>query len=535
MKPYSVVIVEDEKVVRLGLASYFSSADGDFSIDATFQNAMDAWNYLRDHAPDILLSDIKMPVMNGIDLIRLMKSEHPETRIIVLTSFADFEYAREAFAIGVDEYVLKHEVDKEQLFQILRRMMGATQSDQPESHETSATDPHSFVDFAVGYAEARQRGKPAEDEFLRTFRLRSPLRRILVAKLHQPLEYVHESRKLMDRVDRGFLFRIVESVLLSQAESLHTMAEVFHAPDGDLMLVFDVLDTADAVSAVDAQCRAIQRSVAKYFNVPPQMGLGDPAHVESLTRTAAEQASVAIEHAFAVLERPVRFNEWESAEGSVARPCFHPADSLESWEEALHDYLDSISGESQNGDQIRSPFSSAFSSLAASLMNEVPASLTDQLASLGAQVDEACRKLDSIHAATQFGTAILQELDAVRASAKKGRERLGNISSYIEEHFSSVHGLRDIANEFDLSASHLSREFRRRFGVTVTEKIHTCRVQEARRLIAFTSMSDKEIAFTVGYHNPNYFSRSFKKLVGMTATEYRASLERQTDAKLDVE
>jgi two-component system response regulator YesN len=524
VRPYSVVIVDDEKVMRLGLSSYFSSDEGEFEVDATFQNAVDAWGYLRDHAPDVLLCDVKMPIVNGIELIRLVKSEHPETKVVVLTGHADFEYTRQAFAGGANEYVLKHEVDRDQLLRILRRVLGAAEEEKAESSNGMQKDRRSFLHFAAGLINALRDDDSSQREFLHHYRLEAPLKRIVLAKLHQPKEYDPQSQDLVENANKGLLIRVVDSTVESWIGSGRVSGEVFHAPDGDLMIVFDASDGRSSTTDIDEHCRAIQRSVAKYFNVPPQIGVSDQTGAEELSRNAAEHASCAIEYSFAILDRPVWYMDClTSGESSEPDLEFPPAASVEAWKQRYYAFLSAVRGRPREGARIRQILKKAFTALTAAVVRDVPSDVANEVLLPESQIDALCEKLDSARAAEQLGVAILDNLNKVRRSGKQRRKRLESVARYIEENFAVVHSLRDIAESFDMSSSHLSREFKRRHGITITEKIHSCRIEEARRLIAFTALSDKEISFTVGYHDPNYFSRSFKKRVGMTVTQYRRS------------
>lgn len=104
---YTILIVEDEYLVRQGLASLVDVAQFGMTIQGQAENGLEAWEMIQDQVPDILLTDINMPQMNGIQLAKLVRESHPTTHIIFLTGYDDFDYALSAVKLGVDDYLLK--------------------------------------------------------------------------------------------------------------------------------------------------------------------------------------------------------------------------------------------------------------------------------------------------------------------------------------------------------------------------------------------------------------------------------------------
>ncbi len=114
-----VVVVDDERLVLLGIKSYVMLAEDRYRVTGAFTSAKEALIFCRDHPPNILLTDIKMPVVDGLQLIRQVKTELPDTKIIVLSCHDDYAYVHEAFRLGAADYVLKDQVEEEELVSIL--------------------------------------------------------------------------------------------------------------------------------------------------------------------------------------------------------------------------------------------------------------------------------------------------------------------------------------------------------------------------------------------------------------------------------
>lgn len=103
---YKLLIVDDEMVIRTGLSS-LPWKDNEIELAAVLKNGIEAEEWLNDNEPDIILTDIKMPGMNGIELAKLALNSYPMVKIILLSGYGEFEYAREAIRHGVFDYILK--------------------------------------------------------------------------------------------------------------------------------------------------------------------------------------------------------------------------------------------------------------------------------------------------------------------------------------------------------------------------------------------------------------------------------------------
>lgn len=104
---YQLLIVEDEYLVRQGIASLVDFSQFGMTLIGQAENGKEAWDIIQQTAVDILLTDINMPQINGIQLAELVRAKFPQTHIVFLTGYDDFDYALSAVKLGVDDYLLK--------------------------------------------------------------------------------------------------------------------------------------------------------------------------------------------------------------------------------------------------------------------------------------------------------------------------------------------------------------------------------------------------------------------------------------------
>lgn len=115
------VVAEDEERMRDYLARKTAELDPAFECAGTAADGEEAVELVERHLPDLLITDIKMPVLGGLELVERIRRTNPELRILIVSGYSEFEYARQAIELGVDDYILKP-IDLEKLREVLRRV-----------------------------------------------------------------------------------------------------------------------------------------------------------------------------------------------------------------------------------------------------------------------------------------------------------------------------------------------------------------------------------------------------------------------------
>lgn len=114
-----VILIDDEPLIRNGLQKMFSWEDFHMEISAVFPNGSLAFEYIQTHPVDLVITDIKMPVMTGIDFMTACRNHGIKTKFIVLSGFSDFAYVKSAAQIGIENYLLKP-IDHQEMSRTLR-------------------------------------------------------------------------------------------------------------------------------------------------------------------------------------------------------------------------------------------------------------------------------------------------------------------------------------------------------------------------------------------------------------------------------
>ena len=150
---YKVFLVEDEVVIRKGVRSSIDWEKEGFTFVGEASDGELAYPLIRKEKPDILITDIRMPFMDGLELSRLVKKELPQIKILILSGYNEFEYAKEAINLGVTDYLLKP-ISSDQLLEAIRRVADQIDKERELSEmmekyriemEENAYDAHDYV------------------------------------------------------------------------------------------------------------------------------------------------------------------------------------------------------------------------------------------------------------------------------------------------------------------------------------------------------------------------------------------------------
>jgi two-component system response regulator YesN len=437
---YRLLIADDEALEREGLEFIIERMlPGQFQIIHA-ENGRLAIHRAEQHRPHIVMMDIKMPGIEGLEALRQMKEKQPDLKMVLLTAYDYFSYAQQAVSLGVKEYLLKP-AKRDQVVSVLQRLV-----DELE-------------------AEGARRDEELQRE----------------EKLSQLQPLVASELAILLMAD-AMLETDIEHVASLLELELGTGAALAFAAEGDV----DRRRLANAVRRLsDARGRCIVSPV-----------IGRHVAVFALEREADGEPGPG-----------------GGSGGSGARR----GTAAEQPEELARRFAVQLA--EQLGVPVR----------AAAGPRGVGA------AGLRASYRAAARELGGI-AALALGAADGPGGDADAAAGAGGEpaagvHALGSIErakAWLAERYREELSMEDAAEHVGLSPFYFSKLFKQHVGETFIDYVTRLRIDRAKELIAGDAdLSLKEVCFEVGYNDPNYFSRVFKKVTGMSPTEYRSFVHRQ--------
>lgn len=515
-----VLIADDEPVIRAGLAQLIDWEQYGFTIAAKAKNGEQALRFIQDDKPDLIITDIRMPKMDGLQLIKTLREDRQlQTPVIILTGFHEFDYARQAIRFEVKDYLLKP-VDKTELITALQRIRASLDSERvlPAQH-VHGNLIHLLLQGTV----------PCERkvELCLKLEVRYPAL-LLVITLHSHphlpsdqiqrlLQPVWESYRLADASVRTFLDvdgRVVlvigpESARLSQSQEQQLAAailhQVRHSLDQYVSLYMGVRAQSPVQLARFFQEACIANVYSLYMNQPAVL-TGDSLKLLPPFKEQAEYPA-----SFQQLKEAVETHNLPETEKTVAAifGCFR--DQLISPAIIkMHLYrflLDMDAIELNMGGD---------TALIMKAANEIDRTCTTTpLRLLEISYLDTCRQISS-------------EIAALRVQQDSGI--IGQIEQYLISHFHENITLKEVAAKYYMNHAYLGQLFSKKKGLHFNEYLHHLRMEEAIRLIRRTDLKISEIAKKVGYNDPNYFSAKFEKHIGVTPSAYKAGLQQQNTA-----
>ena len=518
-----IFIADDEEAIRDGIRNCIEKENGQFLFAGEAADGEMAFPMLMEMKPDVLIADICMPFMDGLELARLVHRAMPWMRIIFLSGYDEFEYAQQAVSVRADAYLLKP-INAHKLIQVLeevavrmeqerRQYVDAAQRINHREQETEALREYFFNSLLSGElsaAEAAEQGQRwglplAAKEYMVCL---VHLREMTCSKAQVRTLAAH---MFAEQTEATYFFRGAERmILLLWGESARAVRERAYEVAQNLRHELKRLFEQDMLTAIGVPVQRVSALPEAY-------------------RTAKEafwSASACAEHGV--------FGYTDIVSGGAGKSSFDFAAGG-----ALPDKLRHIAP-ADVPRFVDVYFSSAEKQDTQSILYRYY--LLMDLLVTAARVAEELGSKDIT--APENPQAVLQRVATLEGSKAYAAETVGKLAwlcyrheniRYSEEiqhakefiranyHDNNI-SLHVVAEEVGFSPNHFSTIFSQETGQTFVEYLTQVRLEAAKALLRQSGSRMSDIAFAVGYSEPHYFSYLFKKHVGMTPRDYRAQV-----------
>ena len=482
---YTLLIVDDEEIEREGMAQFIPWDTYGMKVVGTARNGAEGLEKIAKYKPDLAIVDIKMPVMNGIEMIRKAKEQYPDMTFVVLSGYGDYEFTSQAMELGVRHYILKP-CDEAKMIPVLNKAFA-------ELEETRERNAHS----EKMETEARLLKPYAREQLFRDLLLGKAQASSGARQLLSGLGGEQRTVLLLDfRLKCGFdsLERYVVGNMLGDL-----------LPDGTLLMTTginrDVLVLTDAMAepSVETAVQVLQKEFKRFETLPMLSSA-------SRTGTLAELSVL-----FQQVQELLQLNPDEN-ETALLRPSQNAA-----LPETVNEIFD-IRALRQAGsyEELLRELALAFARMEAK--NYRPRQ-RQQLCELAWKLlfEDKAAPEDSLPA---WADALTSAWSLPQPDARSREIFLAIYENLSDPDFS----LQTIAQQrLFMSEDHLRRIFSQMTGERFSAYLERARITQAQRLLEFQpDMKISRLAELVGYPlDGQYFSKVFRKLCGVTPTEYR--------------
>lgn len=535
-----VLIVDDEAIVRVGLKSMIDWEAHGFELIGEAKDGRSALEMIQAHYPDVVITDLKMPVMDGLALIRAIKERRYQCRVVVLSSYDDFELVREAMKLGALDYLLKLEVEPEQLLKVLEAFRDEILKEQ------EAASRQAQIDDAIKTSLSTVR-----QAFLKELICGiSDLNQVLegIERLDIALNPAHmyclalwvgHGPDLIKRSAQEISTRI--TAIISVCEEVicdDNIGYAFSNTEQEYIVLLSPRRGAASVAKIVHDCTRLVTMLEQYLGVSATIGVSEKlGHWGEISQGYA-QAAACLKYRFcSSLGNIILWNQ--IADCPPLQESYSILPYRPKLEKAFaHRQVDELK---ECLAEIRRDFAELC--------------LTPE-AACGAAVElysVLCETIDRDHLAIEqvlrtsqvsyqelLHTPNFQELagwlqelhdellNFVQGSQDDYPWIIAEAKRFIHDHYDQEISLGEVAAQVGLTPSYFSTLFKERVGTAYSDYLTNLRITKAKELLRTTSYRVYEISHMVGYPNQYYFNRLFKKIVGMTPLDYRRSKKTTT-------
>jgi two-component system, response regulator YesN len=538
---YSVMLVDDDYPVLELLSEAIDWEAIGLRLHSVHENGSSAWESAQHHMPDILITDIGMPKMDGLELIRRMKELQPVLPVAILSCHSEFHYAQLAMKLNVQDYILKDTLVPEDMQQLLlqfRSHLEQVNDDrQRQVHLRQMVDRSRFamkeklirdtVHQPIIHPEEWQ--EEIQRFGLPSFGYESGFQCLPVIGYLD--DYRTAKRRFMsDDILRFAVDNVLEEVIVNfTAETAvfsYGMKEWFLLMAYRPSLKLNIFD--EAASCVGQIQYALRKSLKQQMSFV----IGDPCSSplelkKELTRLLAG--------------RKQRFYAKKSSIAKKMMMSESEADLFQRYDEAVAQFRELVIRKESHAvaetvirwtdvwrEKEYAPELVKDWSLKLVLDVKLKLVTFQQYRTASNQAESLYKEISELDSLDELRDwmieYILKVIEAMRHNREASyRKEVVEAIRYVSLHLDQKIGLEEIASYLHLNSSYFSRLFKRETGETFIEYITRVKMDRAKELLDGTSHSIGKICEMLGYDNQSYFIKTFKALAGMTPLEYRGA------------
>lgn len=513
---YSILIVDDELLMRIELNELVKNIPG-YQICGETGNGREALAFINANHPDIVLLDLSMPVMDGIEVLKAVKDIPGKPRFLVLSCHDEFNLVREALTNGAQDYLLKNSLDQASLKEALDKQASKIQDDSRwNGTESPALDPNQKMLYRQNLLRSLLSGVGTTENFADYFAVsQKNCCCILFSIKHYEQITARYPDQNMDFMTNSLLNIFKNSLEQGQAGEFCEIEPNLFA----FLTDFSKLQSAQKIRLT--QNTIIQKFIylaKQYLNVELILGVGGICTDYSSLSKSCRQAQTALLSSF-YNKRNIIFYE-NARTADISEDNFEQVEQraisycIRKEYQKLKEYLDIIFQTVNQMDTCQYPDPDKFRSLYTSMCRLIAANEHlkipfDKYARL-----ETYEELHQKFVEDFYDTICLNALSDADHITK-------DVIRYIQLHYKEDLRITQIAEDLQISENYLSRTFNSCVGVSIPNYINNFRIGKAQDYLKNTNMKIYEIAQALGYNSVSYFNTAFRKVTSVTPAQYR--------------
>ncbi|MGO4109933.1 response regulator [Paenibacillus sp. YAF4_2] len=531
----TILIVDDEAIFRKGLRKIVESSSGSWQVAGEARDGYEALEMLESLLPDVLLTDIRMPRMDGLQLIQITKQRFPNLLVIVLSGFDEFTYLQQSLRHGVRDYLMKP-VEREELFKTLDRLESELTQVQTAS-EVYAAEPadarmirqhvseHLVAGLLKGYMNESDLALLAKIGLTFT----EPNFACMLIKLDKDALDQERYDKADPSLFQLYIQQIVQELLDQRAKGFS-----FILSETEVVALVNVASQPEAGNPLFELSETIRRRMISLSRLTVTIGLGRTVSgIKEIPRSFQEAKIAQLHRLIVGGDRVISYERMNEANEELAWSSTREQ-SLEWLESSIQE------GKTEQTIQHVVTFITSLCSQAKS-----PEIIHQQICKLLIHGYEEAEKLGLTKSWLGERTiqAVLLEICSLNSRAELiecCRSYLGRLSEciaygqrhsdhdpiekvirFVNQHYQEPLSLKHVAEHVFLNPAYLSTLFKQRTGTSLVEYWTDLRVNDAKKRLVTSNEKVTVIAESTGFGNIRHFNRVFKSVTGLAPIDYR--------------
>ncbi|WP_163183241.1 response regulator [Neobacillus sedimentimangrovi] len=523
-----ILIVDDEVLERKALSKIISNSKKDVMVIGEAPNGRIAIEMADQYRPDIIFMDIKMPGIDGVQAVKEIKKFAPDIRFIMVSAFNTFEYAKEVMQQGVKEYILKPS-RKEDILSSLQRVADEILLDRRKKEEQEELRKN--LERAVSIAQKEWVSSlllsRVQDISLEEW---GQLLGVEITSAYIMLFFIQRPGEAeLSTAEKEEWYQWLKKTLdLMKTEHEFMVGPLTENQVPVLCLCKKTVERTsfrtNAQKIIDHMFQLFQK---KSFKGNLRITVGNPYNQAYELTKSYHEAMEALKTLLKKSGRSYLFsgklgaNESQSVSG-VLKVEKQLLDAIRQGDMnqvllLFNSYIKGLKDHNKlERNQLKKSFDEMFV-LISRMLHElgIPYETTPVM-------DESWETEVALEKGKNYILEAARHVQVWRNNHAKGMLHMAK--EFIEAHFAESITLEQVAEYVELSPYYFSKLFKDRFGMTFIDYLTELRIKQAKMMIVDQGKSLKEICYSVGYKDPNYFSRVFKKHTGLSPTEYRKAI-----------
>ncbi|UJF31824.1 response regulator transcription factor [Paenibacillus hexagrammi] len=505
---YRVMIVDDEPIIRSAVKSCINWNDKRLKFVGEYANGLAALQALIDSPADILFTDIKMPVMDGLELLRKAKGICPDIKVILISSYQDFEYVREGMVLGAIDYIQKSTMEPDQLDGVISRSIESLEKER-------------LIQTSL---ERLEQTKRDEDRKKMEYALKK-----LLSKGNAGVVEV-DKQLISAEFQHGYI--MVLAIISGIRELLEKNGYLY------VDMLMDELQEQFYERQVQGIAIMTKYNSEMLFVMPPYIGTFDM--IQELKLELEKKSSLRLTLGFLQADEPRQWIDNYGYLSNLHELCFfHGGGGIHEWQSDRFTLMSPHTGKQEHdlaGKDLRIlQWYQKWMKIGAS-SEQVKRAACDLLSNtLNVRMEPALlvdysqqiMKSETLNDVLSLLYSGMNEHDAqpqTNTSDNTTASIIERAIAYIHEHFTEDITLQMVAEHVHVSRNYFSLLYKKQTNLNFIDYLIQLRIKRAKEQLSLTTAKVYEVAANSGFKDVKYFSKLFKKITGMSPLEYREQL-----------